>query len=401
MCMDPRSSRGRTRLVALLAACAGVLATTLPRAHKPVTSTYTYNENVYPIFQTHCGQCHVDGGIAPMSLMRYEDAYPWAESIKEEIINLRMPPWHAAEGFGAFQRAQTLSARELDMLVEWSLGGTPEGDRANRPAPVTLDDEWPLGEPDLVVEMADVGGLPADESQGERTYRLETGLEDGRWIESVDLRPGNPAIVREATIAWLGPGDGRTLLAAWLPGRAPVEHPGGAVMLPAGAVLELQVRYRKTWTYEGLATEDRSAVGLYFSADDSPAELSRLVLASPTIDVATLPPDGRIVFGRAIEADVEAVAIRPQLQSADLEVQVELVRPDASREPMLRLERAPLDWPRRYWFEHPLAAPRGSRIEVTAHLDPDAAGSAAASADEPMIRIWVDVVEAAGPGAGR
>ena len=62
-------------------------------AHKPVTSKYTYTEDVYPIVKEHCGGCHVTGGIAPMSLMTYDEARPWAESIRLELTSGHMPPW--------------------------------------------------------------------------------------------------------------------------------------------------------------------------------------------------------------------------------------------------------------------------------------------------------------------
>ncbi|MEE2610145.1 MAG: hypothetical protein VX992_05645, partial [Acidobacteriota bacterium] len=70
-------------------------------AHKPITSKYTYHQDVYPIFLNQCGGCHSADAVAPMSLLTYEDAYPWAQSIKEEVVNLTMPPWQAEYGFGA------------------------------------------------------------------------------------------------------------------------------------------------------------------------------------------------------------------------------------------------------------------------------------------------------------
>ena len=62
-------------------------------AHKPITSPYTYNDDVFPILRDRCGRCHVPGGVAPMSLMTYKDAYPWGESIRTELIAGHMPPW--------------------------------------------------------------------------------------------------------------------------------------------------------------------------------------------------------------------------------------------------------------------------------------------------------------------
>ena len=62
-----------------------VLAGTAIEAHKPITSKYTYNDDVFPIFRDKCSRCHVDGVVAPMSLMTYEEAFPWAESIRAEL----------------------------------------------------------------------------------------------------------------------------------------------------------------------------------------------------------------------------------------------------------------------------------------------------------------------------
>ena len=70
---------------------------------------------------------------------------------------------------------------------------------------------------------------------------------------------------------------------------------------------------------------------------------------------------------------MQALALSPEQVPPNITLQVEAVRPDGSRAPMIRLNTRP-DWERRYWFERPLALPRGTRIEVAAHLDdPDIA----------------------------
>src|SRR5256885_17245067 len=86
---------GRTRKTgSIVAILLGLAAIARVDAHKPVTSKYTFSEDVYPIVREHCGSCHVTGGIAPMSLMTYEDARPWAESIRLELTGGPMPPWY-------------------------------------------------------------------------------------------------------------------------------------------------------------------------------------------------------------------------------------------------------------------------------------------------------------------
>src|SRR5215472_13571872 len=122
-------------------------------AHKPITSKYTYNDDVFPIFRDKCSRCHVDGGVAPMSLMTYEEAFPWAESIRAELIASHMPPWNAQDGFGQFKHAQLLTAKELDVILTWATGGNPRGRLDQQLPKVELKNEWALGAPDAKLPL--------------------------------------------------------------------------------------------------------------------------------------------------------------------------------------------------------------------------------------------------------
>src|SRR5262245_63707145 len=127
----------------------GALSLTPGEAHKAITSKYTYNDDVFPILRDRCARCHVAGGVAPMSLMTYEEAFPWAESIRAELIAAHMPPWHADEGFGEVKQAHTLSPQELDVILTWASGGNPRGALDQKLPTVTLKNDWSLGAPDL------------------------------------------------------------------------------------------------------------------------------------------------------------------------------------------------------------------------------------------------------------
>ena len=107
---------------------------------KASPSKFTYNADVYPVFLNRCGRCHIDGGVGPMSLLKYEDAFPWAESLRAELLSAYVDS--SAEGRGAkvdphdFVKAahRQISARELDIVLDWATGGTPEGDKAQTPS---------------------------------------------------------------------------------------------------------------------------------------------------------------------------------------------------------------------------------------------------------------------------
>src|SRR5437667_11647692 len=77
----------------------------------------TFYKDVLPILQTNCQTCHRPGEVAPMSLISYEDARPWARSIKTKTQAKQMPPWFADAEFGLFSNERKLSAHEIDVLA--------------------------------------------------------------------------------------------------------------------------------------------------------------------------------------------------------------------------------------------------------------------------------------------
>lgn len=332
-------------------------------AHKPVTSKHTYNEHVFPIFRDRCASCHVAGGIAPMSLTTYDDAYPWAESIHTELLAGHMPPWSAQEGYGHFKKMRSLSAAEFDAIIDWATGGNPKGDLSVKLPAVELKNEWPLGKPDVELPMPAPFDLAANKMDDTTEVTIPSGTTSDRWLRAVDLLPGTPSIVRSAVIYTKASSNApEEVLALWNPGGDTVEAPRGtAFRLPAGAAIGLRIRYKKTYEYEGKAMTDRSTVGLYFA--NGPAEAVRsLALTPAAITASGAAPSPSTT---AIDDDVEVVAIRDEIPTEALDVRVQATRPDGSHVPLIHLITRPT-WHRRYWLEQPLVLPRGSRVEISA-----------------------------------
>src|SRR5262245_59869031 len=79
----------------------------------------TFNQDVAPILFAKCVTCHRPGEVAPMSLLRYEDARPWARDIKTKVVAREMPPWPADPQFGMFRNNPSLTPAELETLTAW------------------------------------------------------------------------------------------------------------------------------------------------------------------------------------------------------------------------------------------------------------------------------------------
>jgi hypothetical protein len=358
--------------LALTLVTIGVVLNVAPgSAHKPITSPYTYNDDVFPILRDRCGRCHVSGGVAPMSLMTHAEAVPWGESIRTEVLAGHMPPGAVDEAPGRFRNAPGLSPREMDLLLTWVTGGTPIGSADKDPKPIARDAAWPLGAPDLVLPLPTESVLAADDRERTTEFIVPTGITERRFVRAVDLQPGTAAMVRAATIAvrtaaasGAGAAPERTL-ALWLPGEDPIALDAGlGFELPASAELVVRVLYRKTWEYERKELRDRSTVGLYF-APASAAAVQALRLAPDFTAVASAD---RFAFRRTLTEDARVLAIYPDAGLNNTSVRVVAARPDGTRADLIAFHPRP-DWTRRYWFREPIQLPRGTTIEVTAVFD--------------------------------
>jgi hypothetical protein len=199
--------RAKTSVAAGVIACALAAGGRPGEAHKPITSPYTYEGDVLPILRTHCGACHVNGGVAPMSLLEYQDSVPWAESMRLELISGHMPPWRVESAPARFANVRALTARELNVLLTWAAGGTPRGTAAGGAAAAGAAG-WRLGPPDLVLEPDAGVTMGADVQEHVETYTLKLPAAAARWIRAVDVMPGVPAITRAATVSVEGPSSG-------------------------------------------------------------------------------------------------------------------------------------------------------------------------------------------------
>src|SRR5258708_27828495 len=125
-------------------------------AARPVEVTFT--KDVAPILQRSCQNCHRPGSIAPMSLLTYKDARPWARSIKERVARRQMPPWHIDRNIGItkFKDDPSFTDAEIATISSWVDQGAVEGNPADMPPPRQFSDvdQWHLGgQPDLILTM--------------------------------------------------------------------------------------------------------------------------------------------------------------------------------------------------------------------------------------------------------
>src|SRR5262247_1321647 len=87
----------------------------------------TFNKDVLPILQRNCQTCHRPNNIAPMSLLTYESARPWAKAMKAAVVTRKMPPWFADPQYSHFANDRSLKPIDIETISKWADSGAPEG----------------------------------------------------------------------------------------------------------------------------------------------------------------------------------------------------------------------------------------------------------------------------------
>lgn len=312
-------------------------------AHKPITSPYTFAEDVAPILRERCASCHVAGGPAPMPLTTAEETVPWGESIRLELIAGHMPPWSAMSGGTRLRHAEGLTARELNVLLTWVTGGTPPGDAKTAPLAPALP-EWPLGPPDLTLPLPETA-VAADQADVTREIVLPLDAQARRPLRAVDLRPGTRSLVRSARVAVRSAsarGDVEQLVALWVPGdHAASLPPGAGFAVPGDAELVVTLRLKKTWEHEREAMSDRSTLALYFAGDG--AAVRRLVASEGPL-----------------RESVRVLSVYPAPASAGATLTLDSTGPGGTKRLIEFTPQA--GWERRYTFDPPFDLPAGTQL---------------------------------------
>jgi hypothetical protein len=359
-------------------------------AHKPVTSKYDYNRDVFPLLRDNCGRCHVKGGAAPMSLMTYEEAVPWGESVREELTSGRMPPWPIDPRSPAVKGMHPISAHDVDAIVTWAAGGTPRdwSNDLNRQLPkVTLQKQWKLGQPDLVVPMESEYTLAANAVEEKKDFSIPSGITEVKWVRAADLLPERPSIVRDAIISV----ENGLTLALWQPGSDPLAAPSGAAFrVVPGAKLHLQIHYRKPYNQEQDALSDKSSIGLYFT--DPPASGRELHSVSTSEKEASGESSGVQILKATLPSAGRVYALRPMLDKAYGSVDIVAITPSGKQISLLKLRGPRPQWFRRYWLQESTELPGGTAIEARFTPLGDYSDEMKASVGRFLLQVAVDYV---------
>jgi hypothetical protein len=340
----------------------------------PVSSSdrrdVTFAKDVAPILYKNCTYCHRPGEVAPFPLTSYKDARPWARSIKNAVTRRAMPPWNADPHFGDFRDPRWLSDADIATLVAWVDGGAKEGDPDDTPPLPKFVDGWQIGEPDLILEMAEPVKIPASGTIPYITVPTNYEFPQDTWIQAIEVRPGNRRVVHHAVASAsipseAGPGDGGNVH-LYSPGlEAMVWRDGYGKFFPKGTRISFQMHYNAI----GTATEDRSRIGFKFATTPVHTRVNTTIVLNNTLVVPPMVQKHEVVAAFQFPTEARIHGLRPHMHLRAQLGTASLIRPDGNRTVLLHIPKWDDGWQNYYVLSRPERVARGSVLEYLASYD--------------------------------
>jgi len=333
--------------------------------------------------------------MAPMPLETYEQTRRYAAAIAQVTRAKQMPPWFADPHFGKFANDPSLTPAEIQTFTDWAAAHEPMGNPHEAPAPVHWTAGWNIAKPDVVLQMPEAKKLPATGDVPYQYIIIPTHFKQDRWIRMVEIRPSNRmvvhhavAYVRDPKSQWLRgapvgvpfsaddlptPAQRRDamwttsdILLVYAPGSSPDRWPEGfAKLVPAGSDIVLQMHY----TTHGMATEDRTRIGLVFSKETPRKRVLTLQLTNDRFIIPPGDPDHRVEVHGSLPNDALLLSFFPHMHLRGKSFEYNIVKPDGKVDTLLRIPHYDFYWQLSYRLQTPMPLKAGTMLQAVATFD--------------------------------
>jgi hypothetical protein len=355
----------------------------------PVAQEVTFSRHVAPILYANCVYCHRPGEVAPMSLLTYQNARPWARAIKRMVAERRMPPWLADPHYSSFSNDRRLSDTDIQTIVAWVDGGAREGNPADMPKPPQFADGWQIGVPDLVLTMKEPYRIPATGvipwvGLASEDYVFPEDV----WVQAIEIRPGNRAVVHHAVAQanLIAPGQVQAQgqgLHLYSPGLdAMIWREGYGKLIRKGTTISFQMHYNAI----GRETTDQTKVGFVFAKKPVHTQVNTTIVSNTSIVIPPMVNNFEAVAAYKFNGDARIHALRPHMHLRARTGTASLISTDGSRRVLLHIPRWDDAWQNYYVLEKPLGVSRGAFLEYVANYDNSPAN--ALNPDPTATVVW-------------
>jgi hypothetical protein len=363
----------------------------------------TFHRDVEPILQARCQGCHRPGEAAPMSLLTYQDARPWAKAIKQAVLRRTMPPWFADPSHGEFANDRKLSAAEIAKITQWVDSGARQGDPNQAPAPRSFVEGWTIGKPDVVLGMLKPFAVPASGTVEYTYFVAPTGFKEDKWIQNAEVRVGDRSVVHHVVVLVRAPGvryltgakpgepyvpqkrqraprpdTGRGLLeldsveivTTYVPGGVAYQlKPGQARLIPAGSDLIFQMHY----TTNGKAAMDQTRIGFQFAKEPPTERVVNTFVSNRNLRIPAGAANHAVMARVTLQADSNLLSFFPHMHVRGKAFEYRATYPSGESEVLLSVPKYDFNWQLTYYLKQPKPLPKGTVLECIARFDNSAA----------------------------
>ena len=395
------TATGQWRLPGTVVGAAIVAAALVPAparvaAQAPVKAVreVTFTRDIAPILQRSCQSCHRPASVAPMSLLTYEDARPWAKAMKMRT-SLRdkpnvMPPWFIEKNIGIQQYKGDISLTddEIDTIARWADGGAPRGNPADMPPPLTFLDaaDWAIGKPDLIVSSPTVTVKGTAPDWWGPLAEVQTGLTEDRYVAAVEMKEvndlrksadrqtiGGRFLVHHLIWSAIGDGTSRTEFEAWpvheVGRNADFFDPAAGKLLKAGSKLVFPSVHLHA---AGSDAKAHVEFGFKFHPKGyQPAKRVRALDLTATLDLDIRPMEAnqKIETFTTLDRNVKMLVFEPHMHAAGVRMCLDAIWNGQAQ--TLSCAGYNHGWVRVYSYADDAAPllPKGTILRVTGYFD--------------------------------
>jgi hypothetical protein len=371
-----------------------------------VPANPTFTRDVAPIFQEKCEACHRPDSIAPMSLRTYQEARPWARSIRSRVEARQMPPWHIDKtvGIQEFKNDRSLNDVQIATILKWVDQGATQGDPKDMPPARVWPTEqvWTAAamfgqkEPDLIVRST-----PWTQKAGANDTWwkpiVESGLTEPRWVRAVEVRPGtvkgrkithhaNTDLLQydpDALDPQMTPGR----FTEWAVGKQPeLMRPNSGMLMQPGAKIAWDIHYSNG----GEDITDFVELGIYFyPKGQEPKYRQHLVRMGRTgVGAIDIPPNTvqPTEFHFPLRQAARIESFQPHMHLRGKAMTLEAILPSGQTVVLSHVGDFNFNWHNSYVYADNAAPllPRGTIIKVRSWHD-----NTAAHKSNPDPNVWV------------
>lgn len=356
--------------------------------------TVNWASDIAPILYNHCVNCHRPDGIGGFSLVGYDNAYIFRNSIEYAVVEKNMPPWMADPEYRHFTGENTLSNAEIQKITQWVSEGGASGNLNDAPPDPNFPTGSLVGMPDEVLTTP-VYTMTATADEY-RCFVIPNGQSVDVYLRGLEVIPGNHnavhhVLVYEDTSGTAAQLDQNTpepgyvqfggigvnnprLIGAWVPGsRTSLLPPTMGVKLTPGADLVVQVHFPAS----AYGLTEQTTLNLFFTPTNQGI---RQVYTSPLINHSplslenfplVLPANQVKVYHAKYKTTIpgSVITVAPHMHLIGKKVECFGVTSAGDTIPLIRINDWDFHWQGGYTFQQVQKIPAGTTLHAYVTYD--------------------------------